>query len=289
MEIKMAEQTQGGSAGGDLHPAFNNPVTAPANPPPEGANSAIDRTRGHSPARDYREQHQQQPAAGSQQQQQQDGAAAAPQTIKIGDVEYTTDQVNDALRFKSEQDIRRTGLPQSPDGYEVKLPADFKAPDGLKFEFDANSAELQNFRRLAHARGLDQQTFSEALGIYAANRVGEQQTLAGARTAEMQKLGSAANNRIAAVETWLKSQVGARANGIVAQLRNYPVAAYVEAFEILARNFANQGGADYSQSGRVEHDPAPKMPAGLTTFEQKRAWQDQVAGRKIIPAGGARR
>jgi hypothetical protein len=214
---------------------------------------------------------------GQQGSGQGDGSAT---TVKIGDAEYSFDQVNDALKFKSEHDIRKSGLPAVPEGYKIELPADFQAPHGVKFEFDQNSAELQNFRKLAHARGLDQQTFSEALGIYAANRIGEQQNLALARNDQMQKLGSAAGNRIAAVEVWLKSQVGSRADLIVSQLKNFPVAGMVEMFEQLARNASNQGGADYSQSGRQQEEPSGKIPGYENmSFAQKRAAQDAAAAR----------
>jgi len=270
-----------------------NAAHGAANPPPEFHQSGIPenpRSRGHSPALDARGRQQQQPAGegapggehqGQQGQQGQGDGSGTPQTVKIGDAEYSFDQVNDALKFKSEQDIRKSSLPAVPEGYKIELPADFQAPHGVKFEFDQNSAELQNFRKLAHARGLDQQTFSEALGIYAANRIGEQQTLAIARNAEMQKLGSAGQNRISAVETWLKSQVGAKANIIVAQLKNFPVAGMVEMFEQLARNASNQGGADFTQSGRQQQDNSGKIPGYENmSFAQKRAAQDAAAARQ---------
>lgn len=280
-------------------------ITKPANPPPQGAERAIDRTRpqqqnpraqGYRPAPAWqppnpRDAAAQSPQRGEQQSgeqqgqpvqqgEQQPGAPAEPQTIKIGDVEYSADQVNDALRFKSEQDIRKSGLPASPDKYEIKLPADFRAPEGVNFQFDPNSAELQNFQRLAHARGLDQQTFSEALGIYAANRVGEQQNLAVARNAEMAKLGAAAGNRIAAIETWLKSQVGAKATLIVNQMKAFPVAGMVEMFEELARNASHQGSAAYSQSGRTQEDSTGRIANyDKLSFSEKRAAQDALNAR----------
>jgi hypothetical protein len=292
----MTDQTQGAGAGSGSQgaaPAGAGNVNAAhgaAPPPPEFHQPGFPenpRSRGHSPALDTRGRQQQQPtgvqgAPGGEQhgEGQQGQQPSAPQTVKIGDAEYSFDQVNDALRFKAEQDIRKSGLPAVPEGYKIELPADFKPPEGIRFEFDQNSAELQNFRKLAHARGLDQQTFSEALGIYAANRIGEQQTLALARNAEMQKLGSAGPNRIAAIEVWLKSQVGAKANIIVAQLKNFPVAGMVEMFEQLARNASNQGGAEYSQSGRQQEEPSGKIPGYENmSFAQKRAAQDALAAR----------
>jgi hypothetical protein len=259
-----------------------NAAHGAAAPPPEFT-ITNPRSVGHSPAMDARRQQAGAPGAqqaGSDQGQQGDGTGTQ-RTVKIGDAEYSFDQVNDALKFKSEQDIRKSSLPAVPEGYKIELPADFQAPHGVKFEFDQNSAELQNFRKLAHARGLDQQTFSEALGIYAANRIGEQQTLGVARDAEMQKLGSAGVNRIAAVEVWLKSQVGAKANLIVAQLKNYPVAGMVEMFEQLAKNASSQGGAVYSQSGRQQQeDNTGKIPGYENmNFAQKRAAQDAQAAK----------
>lgn len=67
------------------------------------------------------------------------------------------------MAFKAEHDIRRQGLPATPEGYELKLADDFKAPDGINFQFDQNSPQLANFRRLAHAKQWDQQIVSEAV------------------------------------------------------------------------------------------------------------------------------
>ena len=129
------------NGGGDLHPAFNNPVSRPANPPPDYDHPAENpRTRGHSPAMDYRQrvaqqqqspasdaggsqQHTAAPGAGEQQQTgQQEQPSAAPSTVRIGDAEFAHQDVLDALKAKAEADIRRRGLPQSPADYQLKLP-----------------------------------------------------------------------------------------------------------------------------------------------------------------------
>lgn len=175
----------------------------------------------------------------------------------------------------AEASIRKNSLPQSADKYEVKLPGDFKAPQGVNFEFSKDDPLLARARELAHQRGLSQEEFSDFLGVYAASKIGEGQQLQVARDAQKALLGSAADNRIAAVETWLKARVGNKAEGIVAQLKNFPVAAYVEAFEEIARQFSHQGGAGYSQSGRTDPEPAPTIPAfDGTNFTQVRAAQD---------------
>jgi hypothetical protein len=202
----MTDQAvQGGSASptptsapnGGAPPALGNPVTRPATPPPDFFNPQPNpRNRGISPARDWREQHQQRSAAPDAPQEQlaldvgqqpagQQQPPAAPATYNIDGAEFSADDLRAALKHRSEDQIRRSGLPASPEAYELKLPADFQAPQGVSFQFDQSSTELQNFRQLAHARGIDQQTFSEALGVYAAAKIGEQQHLAVARDAEM--------------------------------------------------------------------------------------------------------
>jgi hypothetical protein len=292
----MSEQGIGGAPGGGSgfsqsgasHPAQSGQIVRPASPPPEHSQPAA-RNQGYQPpGAGWQGRAGQQTSQPPQNDGQQPGGQQPPgdqqrpgeqqaQTVKIGDSEYSHDQVRAALKFKAEQDIRKSGLPASPDQYDLTLPADFRPPiDGVSFEFDKNSAELQNFRRLAHARGLDQQTFSEALGIYAANRIGEHQQLATARTAELTKLGSAAGQRLDAIDLWLRSQVGSKADLIVNQLKRFPVASMVEAFEQLARNASNQGSAAYRQDGRVPEEPKPNIPSPQSgaSYAARRAAQD---------------
>jgi hypothetical protein len=257
----------------DLHPGFT--TQGAVTPPPEqsgqpGADRQMadnPRTRGHSPARDAREQ-------------QQDTVIESK--VKFGDgTEYSESQVRDALAHQAEQEVRKRSLPPSPDKYEIKNTPNFKPPEGFKFEWDMNDPGIKAAREIAHARGLDQETFSSLLDVYAANKIGESQKLGTARAAELGKLGSAANQRIDAIETWLKSRIGAKAGLFVGQLRNFPVAAMVEGFEEIIRGASNQGGADFSQSGRQQQEPAPKVPAfDGTNFGQVRAAQDNLNARQ---------
>ncbi len=279
---------QGAAAGSGAAPAGAGAVDAAhgaANPPPEFHQRGVPenpRSRGHSPALDARGRPQQQDAGtGGQQSDAQRGqqdAGGTPQTIKIGDVEYSHDQVSQAIAHQIEQNARKAALPQDPRGYQLTLPPDFKPPEGVKFEFDQNSPELARFRQVAHANGLDQKAFSDALGVYAATKIGEQQQLTTARTAELTKLGSAAQARIDAIDTWLKARVGQKGALMAAQLRQYPVASMVEMWEGVMRAFSGQGGADYSQSGRQEQQNEAGKISGYENmnFAQKRAAQDAM-------------
>jgi hypothetical protein len=289
----MTDQSGAGLQGG-THPAQGNPVSHPAAVPPEF----------HQPARPQPQQHYAQPAsperarghrggpdwrqgelaphgsadAGQDGQERQQQAAAAPDKITIDGAEWSHEQIKPALARQVESDARKAALPQSPEKYDIKLPPDFKPPEGVRFELDPKSPELARFKQLAHARGVDQETFSDMLGVYAATKIGEQQQLAVARNAELAKLGSAANARIDAIDTWLKARVGAKGNLIVAQMRNYPVAAMIDMFEDIMRGYSNRGSAPYSQSHRHAEEPQPQIPTmqGGATYAQVRAAQDAI-------------
>jgi hypothetical protein len=285
-----AGNPQGSQSGGDLHPAFN-PVSKPAAPPPEYSRPGIPenpRSRGISPARDFREgqqRQQQAPGASSgegqgqgqgQGQQSQGDGSGTPQTLEG----FTPEQIREAIAHKVESDTRKAALPQDPRGYKTELPADFKPPEGVKFEFNQQDPLLKTARDLAHKRGIDQETFSDMLGLYAATQIGQHQQLAQARTAELAKLGTAAQERINGIDTWLHARAGQSADVMVAQLKNFPVAGMVEMFEGLMRQFSNQGGADYSQSGRQQQETGGKIPGYENmNFVQKRAAQDAQAAR----------
>jgi hypothetical protein len=273
-----------GDAGSGGHPALNSPVTRPANPPPEfygrAQPAAPDRTRGYRPdARQEQQLSGEQQADHSQSQQQQ--PAAQESVFRLGDgVEISEKDVRAALAQKVENEVRRAALPASPDKYEIKLPSDFRAPEGVRFEFDPNDALLKSSRELAHKRGLDQEAYSDFLGLYAANRITEQQQLGTARAAELSKLGTAAQGRIDAIDTWLKARVGAKGALMAAQLRSYPVAVMVEMYEDLIRQFSGQGGADFRQDGRQQQDNTGGIPGYENmNFSQRRAAQDAAAAR----------
>lgn len=283
----MAEQTtQGGNSQAGSGQSSSSSTSQPAsNPQSQGAQGAASPTGQQAP----------QTTPQGQDQGRQGSAPQRPPYVLESEWDITSGRIRDDVfgkrvselaAFKAESDIRKHSLPTSPDKYEIKLPPDFRAPEGVRFEFDANSADLKRARDIAHARGVDQETFSDMLGVYAATKIGEQQQLATARTAELAKLGSAAGQRIDAIDTWLHSQVGTKADLIVSQLKNYPVASMVEAFEELARQFSHQGSAPYSQSGRAQPENDGKIEGfDSMTFEQKRAAQDARAGRTIVPSG----
>jgi hypothetical protein len=79
---------------------------------------------------------------------------------------------------QAQDDLRKATLPATPDAYELKLPEGTKLPGDIAVQFDANDPGMVAARNWAHARGIDQQGFSEVLSICAAHVAQQEATLA---------------------------------------------------------------------------------------------------------------
>ena len=244
------------------------PFSATAQRPAQQSN---ERSRGHSPARDAREA-----AAGGQQTEQ---------SFEIDGVKYEGKAVRDALAAKAAADVRKSGLPADPNGYQIALPSSFKAPEGMAFEFDANDPLLGQARQAAHEEGLSQEQFSKMLGLFAADKVGQLQNTQKLVAANREKLGSAADQRLNAIDQWMTAIAGGKAKPMMAALKQYPMVDTVEALETVIRRFSNQGGAEFNQSHREQQAEQGKIPNYENmSFTQRRAAQDALNTR-----GGPRR
>jgi hypothetical protein len=236
--------------------------------PPENPN-----TRGHSPARDAREAAaQRQPGAQPQGEEQQHEQAAGSDEVQIGDVKISPDKFKAIMQRQGEIDARDLTLPKDPNGYTLDLPADFKPPADVKFEFNKDDPTIARARQLALNRKLDQATFSDFLSCYAAERIAEATKINTARNAEIAKLGTMAPQRIDAVKTWAHGTLGSELGGAIEQM--LVTSKHVEAFEKIINQFSRQGGTQFSQAHREGEPPAGKIPGYENmSFEQKRAAQ----------------
>lgn len=204
-------------------------------------------------------------------------------TVKADDF---TKHVNDLSAFKAEADVRKQAIPASPDKYEVKLPEGFKPPEGMQFEFKVDDPAMIEARKAAHEMGLDQAGFSRLLGVYAANKLGELQATNAGRDAQKALLGSAADTRIDQVATWLEAKVGDKAKVMIATLKQFPVAANVEALEGIMRLFSAQGGTSFNQSHRETETEQGKIPGYENmNFAQRRAAQMNQKFNKTADGG----
>lgn len=169
-------------------------------------------------------------------------------------------RVNGLSAFKAEADVRANALPQSADAYELKLPDEFKPPQGMAFEWNKDDPALAEARKAAFDMKMDQAGFSRMLGVYAANKVQELQLVNSARLRELDKLGSAGPQRIDGVATWLTAKFGDKAAPMISLIKNYPQAQMIETFEDMIKLFSNQGGANFDQRGRDSATDAGKIP-----------------------------
>ena len=217
------------------------------------------RARGHSPAQDARQQQQ----------------TPAEVMVKFADgSEYKEADLRTALGERAEVASKKATLPASPDQYRIELPADFVPPENVRFEFDSKDPALARARELAHKRGIDQETFSEMLGVYASTKMGEAIQQAKLRDTNMRALGTAAPQRVEAVATWLQARAGPEGKAFADFLRKFPSSQIVKATENLMRAFSNQGGSDFSQSHRAAAEDPGKIPGYENmSFAQKRAYQ----------------
>lgn len=196
-------------------------------------------------------------------------AAAGRANDKFGE------RVNRLTAFEAEQAVRRNSLPASEADYQVKLPNGFQAPQGVNFEFDMNDPALAQARKIAKARGVDQETFSDMLGVFAASKIGEQQKQAQQREQHLAALGATGPQRIDAVATWLAAKAGQDGAAVASFIKQWPSAPIVKAMENLIKQFSSQGGADYSGQHRETPDAeAGKIPGyDKMNFQQRRAAQ----------------
>lgn len=199
-----------------------------------------------------------------------DTAASAPKP-EFG--EY----VREHVAFKAAQDSRKLTLPQKPEDYKFGTSPEFVVPQGLEFKFNEGDPLVAKYREFAVANGLDQAAFTKGLDIIGALKVGEAQQFEHAKADQLGKLGVNAPDRIGAVTRWLTAMAGDKAAAMVRVLEQAPVAATVEAFEIVMQKAQSQGAGPFNGGGRTNTDPnAGNIPGyEKMTYEQRRFAQDQ--------------
>ena len=222
-------------------------------------------------------------ASQNNQNQQQNNALQRPAYVLESEWDGTAgrpndkfgERVNGLVAREAEDSIRKNTLPKGEAEYQVRNSPDFKLPDGVKFEFDANSPELASARKLALKNGFSQEAFSGLLDLYASTKVSEQINAAKAREANLAQLGAAGPQRVEAVATWLTARAGTEGKQVADFIKAFPSAPIVKAMESLIKQFSSQGGADYSGQHRETADAEAGKIAGYEkmSFAQIRARQ----------------
>jgi hypothetical protein len=176
--------------------------------------------------------------------------------VKVGDMEFSADQLKGLAERDALEKSRRALMPATPEDYRTELPADLVLPPGVKVAYSDTDpmvqSSLKSLREFCHANGLGQAEYSRLLALDA-NRVAiEQKMLQTAHENEMRKLGETRTARLSAVVTWLKAFAGEE--GGRALVSNLLTAKQVAAYEQMMHRFQG-GGSGYSGARREPNQP----------------------------------
>jgi hypothetical protein len=213
------------------------------------------------------------PVAGQEPPPAKTDAPAAPtDKVKVGEMEVSQAELQEFFKTKGESELRKATLPASPTDYKTELPANFEMPGGVN-EADPLLVDARNW---AHGKGFSQSEFSELVGIYATAKAKEAAFINQAASAELGKLGANAVQRVSAIETWLRGQLG---DDLAAPMKTVMVTEkIVRGWETIMHKFQSQGAASFSQAHRVAPDDG--IPGyDKMSFEQRRYAQDRLAQR----------
>lgn len=183
-----------------------------------------------------------------------------PETFWDADKGFKAEDLNSLLAFKAEADSKAAGLPESPDKYEVKVPHEFKLPDGVTLPngpdgkpLDINTLiksddpRIEAVRKFAHTNGFDQAQFEGLVGMGVALDLAEKSRFDAAIQAEVEKLGGKGQERVNSVMQWLGAKVGGELAAAVEPM--IMTAKQIQAFEAIMR--LNRGvGPGNSGAGR---------------------------------------
>ena len=166
----------------------------------------------------------------------------------------------------------KSQIPATAAEYKTELPATFKLPQGVAFQFDEASPELGALREWAHGQHFSQQQFSEMLSFHAAAKGREDAAFAAAVQRERDALGAAATVRVDAVAQWIKGTLG--------EGHQDKAQALLRGLELLAsKQFPS---APFSQAHRTP-EPAPRSPPRVGRGIQPHDQRGTVGVRAVIP------
>ena len=161
-----------------------------------------------------------------------------PESIWDAEKGFKKEDFDALVASKAERDAAKAQVPEKADGYQAKLPATFKLPEGFELPqgetvLDENDPRIASLREVAHQKGWSQSDFEDVIAYGIHQDIAEQQRMKEAVSAEREKLGSRAKERIQAVTTWLDAKLGA---DVARSLHSMMFTAkQAEAFEALMR------------------------------------------------------
>lgn len=162
---------------------------------------------------------------------------------------------------KAARDSAAASVVESPDKYEISLPADVPLPEGFEFDISDSHPMVGPLREFAFANKLTQEQVNGLVKLDLQRQLGEIEQMREAASAEKAKLGSKATERIDAVTRWAQATLGAEhANALLPMMYS---ARQVEAFEKL---ITAAGGKlpSYGSGGREAASTPAQDLSGLS-------------------------
>jgi len=184
--------------------------------------------------------------------------------IKVGEAEFTNEEILAALSEKASRDSNLLSVPAKPSDYKLDLPADFKLPEGVSFTFNAKDPikgpALESAREWAKANSLTQEQFSSLLGLYAGSQAHEAKLIFDGAAAEKQKMGPAGTARVIAVTNFLKAELG---DDLAKPfLQTLVLEKMVTGWERLIQKRTSQGVPGFRTTGREAPEANGHLPSG---------------------------
>jgi hypothetical protein len=187
--------------------------------------------------------------------------------LKVDDL---TKHLGELTALKAAHDSKLAAMPEKPDGYELKLPADLKFEGGDGFTLDPNDPLVNFGREVAHAMGADQAGFEKIVGMYAQQKVAETKLIEGLAAKQTEALGPKGAERQSAVKNWIAAKLGPDALPIFEGPLVTKVG--VEKLEALMRLASGGGMPSFTPVGRERGDDAKTefeaLPPGQRTGRQ---------------------
>lgn len=187
--------------------------------------------------------------------------------------------LDELTAFKAAQESRTAAVPEKPDGYELKMPADLKFEGGDGFELDPNDPMVSFGREVAHKMGLDQSGFEAIVGMYAQQQVALTKQLNAIEAKNIEALGPKGTERQAAVKNWIAAKLGKDAPEAFMGLTATKTG--IEYLERLMR--PNGGLPSFTQGGR---EPAVKLAPTEEEYAAMSPAERLVAARSKSASGG---
>ncbi len=185
--------------------------------------------------------------------------------------------LDELATFKAADDSRRASLPQSPEGYEIKLPEGFKAPEGIDVQPNVNDPLYKTAQAMAHAKGWSQQDFSDALALAATMKANEVQAYETLKAKNLEALGANKEKRIDPVTQWLVARYGEKAKPMIASMAT---AEQVEIWENIIQTVTSQGTPSFRQTGReVDTGKIDEATYNKMSYGEKKAYAERMSGK----------